>query len=540
MRNKSIMNPKFGNLPDVRVNRSMFNRSHGWKGTFDSGYLIPIYVDTALPGDTFSADLTAVTRLLSPLKRPMMDNIYMDFFFFSCPYRLLFDNFKKMMGEQVDPGDSISYTLPQMTIPGGGITEASMGHYFGLPLGVATMASPNSLHFRMYNKTYNEWFRDQNVQDSVTVDTGDGPDTLSNYVLLKRGVRYNYFNQMIPSPQKGDAVELPIGSTAPVMGDGKVPRMTDGTAEFGWYTTAAASATHWSDAHDQVSVGDIETPSGYPATNYKGVGFSQTSGRGGLVADLAGATAATINEWREANQLQAYLEIDAVSGTRYPEWIYGHFGVSSPDQRQQRVEFLGGGTLPITVSTVEQQSESGTTKQGFLTGHAHGQRGGVRWSASFTEHTCLLGLVNVRCDLTYQQRLDRMWTEQTREDLYVPVLAHLGEQVVLTQELFCDGSGTDDDVLGYVPRWDHLRSKVSIVTGALSSYAATPLDMYHLAQDYGVTAPVLNDTYMTDDPPIARIQAVTSEPDWIMDLNIDLKCVRPIPVRAIPGMGKHF
>lgn len=540
MKNRSVMQHRFGQLPDVKVARSVFNRSHGWKGTFNVADLVPVLVDEVLPGDTFNLDMTAVCRLTSPLNRPMMDNLVMDFFFFFVPYRLVWDNFQKFMGEQVDPGDSIDYTIPQMTIPGGGITEGSLGDYFGLPIGVASMALPNSLAFRSYNLIYNEWFRDENLQDSLVVDKDDGPDTLSDYVLKKRCRRYDYFNQALPWPQKGDAVEVPLGTSAPVWGTGKAMLLWNGTTAYGLHTDGSKDLTGDTSAK-AVAVGTSITPTGTIAAD-EAIGLYDGSGafNSEVYADLSTATAATVNEWREAFQLQRLLERDARSGTRYIEWVEAHFGVTSPDARLQRPEYLGGGSMPLNVSVVAQTSESGTTKQGYLAGFVSGQRTGVGFTASFVEHGTVIGLVNVRADLNYQQRLDRMWTRQTREDLYIPVLANLGEQELLTQELFCDGSATDDDVFGYVPRWDEYRFKTSSIHGALRSDASTPLDMYHLAIDFGGTAPVLNASYIEDDPPIDRIQAVTSEDDFVMDAYLSYKCVRAMPVMSIPGMIDHF
>lgn len=538
MKQRSVMMHKFGENADAEIRRSVFDRSHSWKGTFNCADLIPMYVDTMLPGDTFRLNTTAVIRLLSPLNRPPMDNMVVEFFFFACPYRLLWTNFKKMMGEQEDPGDSIDYTIPQMNV-GAGISEGTLGDYFGLPIGV-TGITPNTLHFRMYNLTYNQYFRDQNLQDSLVVDLDDGPDAIADYVLKKRNQRYNYFTQALPWPQKGDAITVPLGTSAPVWGSGKALRMWDGTTSFGLHADGSKDFTGDTGAVN-INVGSTFTPgTGVTADRTMGV-YDGTNPAvdSGIYADLSAATAATINEWREAFQLQRLLERDAVSGTRYIEWVKGHFDVTSPDSRMQRVEFLGGGRADVSVSIVPQTSESGTTKQGFLAGHMHAQRSGIGFTYSATEHTLLMGLMNVRADLTYQERLDRMWTEQTREDLYLPVLAHLGEQVVLTQEIYCDGSATDDDVFGYVPRWDHLRYKTSTVHGAMRSAHSTPLDMYHLALDYSA-APVLNAAYIEDDPPIERIQAVTSGDDFVADLFLNLKCVRPMPVRGRPGFIDHF
>jgi len=531
MKNPSVNLHKFGTVPDVQTQRSRFDRSHGWKGSFNSGDLIPILVDEGLPGDSFQLNSTVVARLTSPLKRPIMDNIRAEFFFFSVPYRLLWNNFKRFMGEQDDPGDSIAYTIPQMTIPAGGITEGSLGDYFGLPIGVAAMPLPDSLAFRGYARVWNEWFRDQNLQDSVVVDMDDGPDTLSDYTIQKRGKRYTYWTQALPWPQKGDAVEVPLGTDAPITGIGKQNTSwttgpfavieTDGTGTVNY---AAAQDTSASTASNTFRIEEDPNNAGYP----------------NIRADLTSATAATINEWREAFQLQRLLERDARGGTRYIEWIKSHFKVTSPDGRQQRSEYIGGGRCNINVTTVPQTSESGTTDQGFLTGYGAGQKSGIGFNTSFTEHCLVLGLVSVTADLTIaSNRLDKMWTRQTREDLYIPVLANLGEQELLTQEIYCDGTGTDDDVFGYVPRWDEYRYKESVICGTFRSDAAASLDMYHVGLDYG-SVPLLNAAFIQDEPPISRIIAVTAEDEFIMDIYHRYFCVRPMPTFGVPGMIDHF
>lgn len=521
MKSSSQQQHTFAQVPRAQIPRSTFDRSHGYKTTFDAGYLVPFYVDEVLPGDTFNLRMTGFARMATPVF-PIMDNAYMDTHFFAVPLRLLWSNWQKFCGEQTDPGDSISFTVPQVVAPAvTGYAEGSLQDYMGIPPGVADL-SHSAFWTRAYNLIYNQWFRDENLQDSVVVDVDDGPDTESDYVLLRRGKRHDYFTSCLPWPQKGDSVVLPIGTSAPVVGDGVQPQMynaTDGT--FSIQTANGLRA---------VDLGGL-------ATATEPLLFSQT--QAGLEADLSSATAATINQLRQSMQVQRLLERDARGGTRYTEIVRSHFGVVSPDARLQRPEFLGGGSSPIIVNSVPQTSETNTTPQGTLAAYATAMLNGHGFTKSFTEHCVLIGIVSVRADMTYQYGLNRMFSRSTRYDYYWPALAHIGEQSVLQGEIFADGTANDDTVFGYQERYAEYRYKPSQVTGAFRSTAATPLDAWHLAQEY-VAAPTLGPTFIVENPPFDRVIAVPSEPHFIFDSYVHMKCARPMPVYGVPGFVDHF
>jgi len=525
----TVMGHSFSRVPTVGVQRSRFDRSHGIKTAFDADYLIPVLVDEVLPGDTFNCRMTAFARLATPIK-PVMDNLYLDSFFFFVPNRLLWNNWEKFNGAQTDPGDSTSFTVPTIPIAAGGPEINTLADYFGIPTDQTNGFSVSAFHFRAYNLIFNTWFRDQKLIDSLVVDLDDGPDTYADYVLKKRGKRHDYFTSCLPWPQKGDAVSLPVGgSTAPV-------ELSD-TGH--WLVKRASDSV----ALDTGSLNGDNLP-GRLNNADDGV-LLQLDPNGTLVADLSTALATTVNELREALQTQVMLERDARGGTRMVEIIKSHFGITVPDFRVQRPEYLGGSSSPINVHPVPQTSPtSGSNAQGALAAFGTASMQGHGFNKSFVEHGVIIGLVNVRADLTYSQGLNRMWSRSTRYDFFWPALAHLGEQSVLNKEIYNDlADGTlstqRSGVFGYQERSAEYRYKPSMITSVLRPAYATPLDTWHVSQEFG-SQPSLNETFITSDTPVDRVIAVTTEPHILLDAHFNYLCARPMPVFGVPTLGDRL
>jgi len=517
---QSVSQSHFAVAPSANIQRSSFDRSHGFKTTMDAGGLIPIFVDEALPGDTFNLRASFFARMNTPIT-PIMDNAYFETFFFEVPVRQVWDNWEKFNGAQDNPGDSTDFLIPTITSPVGGYAVESIYDYMGIPPSIAGIEH-SALYLRAYNHIYNTWFRDQNLQDSVPFITGDGPDDPATYSILNRGKRHDYFTSTLPWPQKSDAnsgVQLPLGTSAPIStdaigGDGQILYVLDGNG-------------------DPKRLQEDATPA---------IVLGSQTGQIPLYADLSEATAATINQLRQSIAVQRMFEKDARGGTRYIEVVFNHFKVRSPDLRLQRPGYLGGGRTQLNITPVAQTSQAfGTatvdTPQGNLA--AFGTLSAVNhgFTKSFTEHTIIIGLANIRADLTYQQGLNRMWSRQTRFDHYWPELATIGEQEVLQKEINVSGVPAEDDtVWGYQERFAEYRYKPSLITGKFRSSDPQSLDIWHLSQD--LVNPQLNADFIIDNPPIDRVVATPDEPQFKLDSYFNLKCARPMPMYGIPGLAR--
>ena len=524
----------FSSVPAVNMSRSKFDRSHTVKDTFNFDYLVPCIVDEILPGDTVNLNLNTFGRL-STQKVPIMDNMYVDFFFFFVPNRLIWENWERFCGAQDSISTFTDYLVPTLTTTAvTGEIVGSLSDKFGIPTQVPGLAV-NALPYRAYKLIWNEWFRAERLQNPLTVTHDDGPDLPSEYTLLKRGKRHDYFTSALPWPQAGDAISIPLGTSAPVTGIGKTTQ-SYASGDVNVYETDKSTFTTYSKhriidpaaTDNWVRVQEDPTNTGYP----------------NIRADLTNATAATINQLRQAFSLQSMLELDARGGTRYVELLQAHFNVVSPDFRLQRPEYLGGGSTKINSHPVAQTSPtSGSNAQGQLAAYGTTTDSGrIGFSKSFVEHGILMGMMCARADITYQQGLNKMWSRSTRYDYFWPKLQEIGEQAILNKEIYAQGSAdpTDDAaVFGYQERYAEYRYAPSLIKGEFRSTYSTPLDQWHLAEEFG-SMPSLNATFIVQNTPIERALTVTDGPDLIMDMWFDYKHTRPMMTYSVPSTLGRF
>nr|DAO28232.1 MAG TPA: major capsid protein [Microviridae sp.] len=571
---------RFAALPKAQIQRSVFNRSHDYKTTFDSGYLVPFFVDEVLPGDSFKLNCSIFCRLATPIV-PFMDNLYLETFFFFVPNRLVWKHWEQFMGQKDNPGDSTDYLIPQMVAGNSGFAVGSVADYFGIPTGVKNL-SVSSLPFRAYLLIFNEWFRDENLQDCVgawkpTSAYKDDPigdwnePNSSGWSLLRRNKYHDYFTSALPWPQKGDAVDVNFGVGGPIEWEDQSYNATakaGGNYAMKFYkianpnnrvflapSSSVAQSTNQVTLTPPVKTGENQNPV-YPqgtlyapgdAWIYAGAGLNQNDASVNSPISLptlkfVGETGAglTINDLRQAFQVQKLLERDARGGTRYTEILRSHFGVVSPDARLQRPEYLGGSSTRILMNSVAQTAATNdVTPQANLSAFGLFGDSFHGFSKSFVEHGYIIGLVNVRADLSYQQGVNRMWSRKSRLDFYFPVLAHLGEQAILNKEIYAQGTAADEQVFGYQERFAEYRYSPSVITGKMRSTDPQTLDIWHLAQKFD-NLPTLSSQFIQDNPPVSRVVAVQSEPQFILDAWFDLKCVRPMPVYSVPGLVDHF
>lgn len=571
---------RFSDAPAMYMKRTKFDRSHVYKTTFDSGKLIPVFVDEVLPGDTTRMSVNYFARLATPIK-PIMDNIYLDWFFFFVPNRLVWEHWQNFCFEQEDPDDSTDYVIP--TVSANGNSEnayiGSLWDYFGLPVNTSgNLSGISALPFRGVYLIWNEWFRDENLQKSVKIQKGDTNEVLNSARAAEqpswvfssgtsivpglacppRGKRHDYFTSALPWTQKGPGVSIGLAGTASIVdpspGTGFLLHSSD--SELAAVTAVEPDTSHTGGHRIAYGTNSIKFNRRGSGSDYSGVGgfAGNTSGLVTMDAqpastylgndsyvDLDTSSMFTINSLRTAFQMQKFYERLARGGSRYTEVLRSFFGVVSPDARLQRPEFLGSFTKMVNVNPIAQTSATDSTSpQGNLSAYGVTAAKFHGFTKSFVEHGYIIGFVCARADLTYQQGINKMWLRSTVYDFYWPTFAHLGEQAIELREIYAQGSEADTSVFGYQERYAEYRYKPSQITGKFrSSVTGGNLDVWHLSQFFS-NAPTLNEEFITENPPIERIIAVPSEPEFLLDIGFKYTTVRPMPMFGTPGLVDHF
>jgi hypothetical protein len=539
----------FSNAPQVYQKRSRFDRSFVRKMTFDEGKLVPFFVDEVLPGDTISLTVRDFCRLATPVA-PFMDNLYLDKFFFFVPNRLVWEHWQNFCFEQEDPDDSTDYVVPTCQLAGGTAGENGIGtlwDYFALPTGLTNALNVNALPFRMYYLIWNEWFRDENLQKSVKIDKSDtnavfkqdrvsdqpswifssGQTYVNGFALAPRGKRFDYFTSALPFQQKGPGVELSLSGNAFVYDAQGVS--IDGLSNPKEVSVAGRLMTRELDGNWPHEVYE------YNNTNQ----FLFDSNRFSY-ADLSSVTGVTISSLRTAFQMQKFYERLARGGSRYTEVLTSFFGVVSPDSRLQRPEYLGGSSKMMNINPVAQTSSTGdVTPQGNLAAYGVSASKYHAFTKSFVEHGYIIGLLEVRADLTYQQGINRMWLRSTVYDWYWPTFAHLSEQAILNAEIYAQGTDEDKGVFGYQERYSEYRYHPSEICGHFRSTYTKPLDVWHLSQKFD-SLPTLSDQFIQDKPPVERVVAIKNYPHFLIDIGFKYHTTRAMPMYGIPGLVDHF
>lgn len=555
-RNIRVRGHRFSDAPAMYMRRTKFDRSHVYKTTFNSGKLIPVFVDEVLPGDTTRLSVNYFARLATPIK-PIMDNIYLDWFFFFVPNRLVWDHWQNFCFEQEDPDDSTDYVIPTVAATGntGNAYVGSLWDYFGLPVNTAgNLSGVSALPFRAAYLIWNEWFRDENLQKSVKIQKGDtnevldssrasdqpswvftsGTSIVPGLACPPRGKRHDYFTAAFPWTQKGPGVSVGLAGTAPIQGEFSISGFQTGTItdEEATSKLQALAVSGWPGR-----IPNYPSITSWPTNNVTVSGLTQS----GLIANLDESSIFTINSLRTAFQMQKFYERLARGGSRYTEVLRSFFGVVSPDARLQRPEFLGSFTKMVNVNPIAQTSATdNTSPQGNLSAYGVTASKFHGFTKSFVEHGYIIGFVCARADLTYQQGINKMWLRSTVYDFYWPTFAHLGEQAIELREIYAQGTQSDTTVFGYQERYAEYRYKPSQITGKFrSSVTGGNLDVWHLSQFFS-NAPTLNEEFITENPPIKRIIAVQDEPEFLLDIGFRYTTVRPMPMFGTPGLVDHF